>query len=62
MRHNRNSIAATISTAAAPLAANATQLPSTTSGGTVTHDVRSGFVGWSVAELAVHNRYRVSAR
>lgn len=54
-------IAAVITLAAARLSANASQLPHTTSVGPLSQDLRGGFVGWSVAELAVLNRYRVRA-
>ncbi len=55
-------IAAVITLAAARLAANASQLPSTFTRENLTIDTRGGFAGWSVAELAVLNRYRVRAQ
>jgi len=55
-------IAAAITTASVRLAANTTQLPNTLTKTELTIDTRSGFAGWSVAELAVLNRYRVRAR
>lgn len=55
-------IAAAITTAAVRLAANAVQLPNTLTKSELTVEIRSGFDGWSVAELAVLNRYRVRAR
>ena len=54
-------IAAAITTAAARLAANASQLSHTTSVGALSQVLGAGFVGWSVAELGVLNRYRVRA-
>ena len=56
-------VAAAITTAAARLAANASQLSHITNTGVgLSQDIRNGFVGWSVAELAVLNRYRVRAQ
>lgn len=56
-------VAAVITTAAARLAANGSQLShSTMAGGQIQLDLRSAFVGWSTAELATLNRYRVRAR
>jgi hypothetical protein len=54
-------IAAVITTAAARLAANGAQLSHATTTGGLGVDVRSAFVGWSTAELAVLNRYRKTA-
>lgn len=54
-------IAAAITTASARLAANASQLSHSISVGALSQDLRGGFVGWSVAELGVLNRYRVRA-
>lgn len=54
-------IAAVITLAAARLAANTAQLSNTFTKDRVTIDTRGGFIGWSVAELAVLNRYRVRA-
>lgn len=54
-------IAAVITLAAARLAANGSQLNHTTTLGPIATDLRGGFVGWSVAELTVLNRYRVRA-
>ncbi len=51
-----------ITTAAARLAANASQLSHATNVGPLAQDLRGGFTGWSVAELTVLNRYRVRAR
>ena len=51
-------ITAVITTATARLIANPEQLATTT--GSVT--VNSGFVGWSLAELFVLNRYRKRAQ
>ncbi len=56
-------VAAAITTAAARLAANGSQLGHSTGvGGQLTLDIRGGFAGWSAAELAALNRYRVRAR
>lgn len=56
-------IAAVVTTAAARLAANGSQLShSTTAGGQLVQDIRQSFAGWTTAELAVLNRYRVRAR
>ena len=55
-------IAAVITTASARLASNTRQLSYTMAAGTAYNlDVRSAFQGWSLAELAVLNRYRVRA-
>lgn len=55
-------VAAVITTAAARLAANGSQLSHAVgAGGQVTLDVRQGFIGWSAAELATLNRYRTRA-
>ncbi len=54
-------IAAVITTASVRLAANSSQLPNAFTKAELTLDTRSGFAGWSVAELAVLNRYRVRA-
>jgi hypothetical protein len=51
-------IAAAITTASARLYANPEQIPYDV--GAVS--MRGGFVGWSLAELACLNRYRVRAR
>ena len=55
-------VAAAITTAAARLAANGSQLShSTNAGGQLVLDVRGGVAGWTAAELATLNRYRVRA-
>ncbi len=54
-------IAAVITTAAARLAANTAQVSASTTTDDRTRDLRSCFQGWSLAELAVLNRYRVTA-
>ncbi|MDC8982554.1 hypothetical protein PR370_15810 [Mycobacterium marinum] len=54
-------IAAVITLAAARLAANPSQFPNALAREKLTIDTRGGFVGWSLAELAVLNRYRVRA-
>mgnify|MGYP000729934954 CR=1 FL=1 len=55
-------IAAVITTAAARLAANGHQIPMDQGMGEFTHSIRGGFTSWTVAELAVLNRYRVRAQ
>lgn len=55
-------IAAVITTAAARLAANTAQLSTARTTDDRTIDVRTAFTGWTLAELAVLNRYRVRAR
>lgn len=52
-------IAAAITTASVRLAANPSQLSNTFTRDKLNIDFRGGFAGWSVAELAVLNRYRV---
>jgi hypothetical protein len=54
-------LAAVIATAAARLAGNGRQLATDTSAGEFTQSLRNAFSGWSLAELAVLNRYRVRA-
>ncbi len=54
-------LAAVITTAAARLAANGAQTQSTNTAGHRSIELRSSFIGWSLAELAVLNRYRVTA-
>lgn len=55
-------IAAAITTAAARLAGNATQTLDRLKVDDVEREFRSSFLGWSLAELAVLNRYRVRAK
>lgn len=55
-------IAAAITTAAARLAANGAQVRRALEGGPFTMDLRSAFDGWTTAELATLNRYRVRAQ
>ncbi|WP_044080341.1 hypothetical protein [Mycobacterium canetti] len=55
-------IAAAITTAAARLAANSRQLNASTTTPDITIDKRTFFQGWTLAELAVLNRYRVRAQ
>lgn len=55
-------IAAVITTAAARLAANTAQLATARTTDDRAVDVRGAFTGWSCAELAVLNRYRVRAQ
>lgn len=55
------SIQAVIVTAAARLAGNPRQTPYMVTAGSVTERSGPGFVGWSLAELAVLNRYRQRA-
>lgn len=55
-------IAAVITTAAARLAANTAQLSTARTTDDRTIDVRTAFTGWTLAELAVLNRYRVRAQ
>lgn len=54
-------IEAVIVTASARLAANGSQLRQGTTAGIYTQDLRSSFEGWTLAELAVLNRYRKRA-
>ncbi len=54
-------IAAAITTASARLAANATQTLDWLKVDDVEREFRSSFQGWTLAELAVLNRYRVRA-
>lgn len=54
-------LAAVITTAAARLAANTAQLATDTTAGPFSRSIRGSFQGWTVAELAVLNRYRVRA-
>lgn len=49
---------AVIVTATARLVTNPTQLQSDTTAGPFTQSVRGSFTGWTLAELAVLNRYR----
>ncbi|BBZ04880.1 hypothetical protein MCHIJ_43170 [Mycolicibacterium chitae] len=51
-------IAAAITTAAARLAANGTQIPVDFTTGQFGKSLRGAFTGWTTAELAVLNRYR----
>lgn len=55
-------IAAVITTAAARLAANGSQTQRRKRVDDVEIETRSSFLGWTLAELAVLNRYRVRAR
>lgn len=54
-------IAAVITTATVRLAANSTQTLHSKKVGDVEQDYRSSFTGWTLAELAVLNRYRKRA-
>lgn len=54
-------LAAVIVVATARLAANGAQISHSMTVGEFGLDVRGGFTGWSLAELAVLNRYRVRA-
>ena len=54
-------IAAVITTASARLAANGRQTLAREKVDDVEREVRSSFQGWTLAELAVLNRYRVTA-
>ncbi len=54
-------ISAVITTAAARLAANGRQTIGREKVDDVEREVRSSFLGWTLAELAVLNRYRVTA-
>ena len=55
-------LAAVITTAAARLAANGAQLAVDNTAGPFSMSLRGGFTGWTAAELAVLNRYRVRAQ
>ncbi len=55
-------LAAAITTAAARLAANGAQLAVDHTTGPFGMSLRGGFTGWTAAELAVLNRYRVRAQ
>ncbi len=55
-------VAAVITTAAARLAANTAQLPTSRTTDDRTIDVRGAFSGWTLAEQIVLNRYRVRAQ
>ena len=52
---------AVIVTAAARLVTNPGQLPVDLAAGPFTQSLRGGFTGWTLAELAVLNRYRKRA-
>lgn len=54
-------ISAVITTAAARLAANGRQTVVREKVGEVERESKSSFTGWTLAELAVLNRYRVTA-
>ena len=54
-------IAAVITTASARLAANGSQIRGSATAGVFVQDLRSSFEGWTLAELAVLNRYRKRA-
>lgn len=54
-------LAAVITAASARMAANVRQISVAEALGDMTSDVRTYFQGWTVAELAVLNRYRVRA-
>jgi hypothetical protein len=54
-------ISAVITTASARLAANGRQTIGRKKVDDVEHEIGSSFVGWTLAELAVLNRYRVTA-
>jgi hypothetical protein len=54
-------IAAVIVTASARLAANGAQLATDDTIGPFSRSIRGGFDGWTLAEQAVLNRYRVRA-
>ena len=55
-------LAAAITTAAARLAANGRQLQERHQVDNVEREFRNAFTGWTLAELAVLNRYRVRAQ
>jgi hypothetical protein len=55
-------LAAVIKTASARLAANGSQQNGMVMAGVYQKDLRSAFQGWTLAELAVLNRYRVRAQ
>ncbi len=54
-------LSAVITTASARLAANGRQIIGREKVDDVEREVRSSFLGWTLAELAVLNRYRVTA-
>lgn len=54
-------IAAVITTAAARLASNSGQIAYSKTVGQASEEARSWFTGWTLAELAVLNRYRKRA-
>lgn len=54
-------VAAVIATASARLAANGSGLPRSDTAGVYSQDIRAAFQGWTLAELAVLNRYRKRA-
>lgn len=54
-------IAAVITAAAARFVSNPAQLNRSETAGSFSQDLRGGFSGWSLAEQAVLNRYRVRA-
>lgn len=54
-------IAAVITAAAARFLANPSQISHASTAGPFGEDLRGGFSGWSLAEQAVLNRYRVRA-
>ena len=54
-------LAAVITTAAARFVSNPSQLSRNQTAGPFGDDVRGGFQGWTLAEQAVLNRYRVRA-
>lgn len=54
-------LSAVITTASARLAANGRQTLARDRVDDVEREIRSSFVGWTLAELAVLNRYRVTA-
>lgn len=56
-----NDIASVIVLATGRLLRNPSQLPVREQYGAIVVDYRGGFSGWSLAELAVLNRYRVRA-
>lgn len=51
-------VAAVITTASARLGSNTAQTSTSRTEGGVTREQRSWFTGWTLAELAVLNRYR----
>lgn len=54
-------VAAVITTATARLVANPQQIPTDQAAGSYSQSLRGSFNGWTLAELAVLNRYRKRA-